>query len=96
MFIISLTYICDLEEVDDTLQEHVVYLKEQYKEGNFIASGRKIPRTGGIILSKLTNRDDLNRVLAKDPFNKKNLARYDIEEFVPSMTNEEFKNLLEQ
>jgi uncharacterized protein YciI len=50
MFIISLTYICDLKEVDKILPEHIDYLKIQYKKGNFIASGRKVPRTGGIIL----------------------------------------------
>ena len=48
MFIVSLTYIASLEEVDKHLAEHVKYLENQYELENFIASGRKVPRTGGI------------------------------------------------
>ncbi len=53
MFIVSLIYTCDLDKVDKYLPQHVQYLKERYLKNNFIASGRKVPRTGGIILSKL-------------------------------------------
>jgi uncharacterized protein YciI len=55
MFIVSLTYICNLEEIDKILPEHIQYLKEQYEKGNFIASGRKVPRTGGIILTQIAS-----------------------------------------
>lgn len=95
MFIVSLTYIKPLDEVDKYLSEHVNYLIEQYKKGNFIASGRKVPRIGGIILSKLSSREELQAVLKKDPFNKESLATYDIQEFIPSMTSAEFENLKE-
>jgi uncharacterized protein YciI len=96
MFIVSLTYIASLEEVDRHLAEHVEYLKEQYALGNFIASGRKIPRTGGIILSKIGSVEKLKTVLEEDPFNKANLATYDIVEFMPTMTSKEFENLKEE
>jgi len=96
MFLVSLTYIAALKEVDKLLSEHVEYLKIQYKEGNFIASGRKIPRTGGIILSSLNKREDLEKILNKDPFKINNLAEYDIQEFVVSMTSDEFLNLKEE
>ena len=96
MFIVSLTYICELEEVDRMLSDHVEYLKTQYEKGNFIASGRKIPRTGGIILSKLDNMEKLEEVLNQDPFKINNLAKYDIQEFIPSMTSDEFFNLKEE
>lgn len=96
MFIVSLTYTSDLKEIDKFLLEHIEYLKIQYKKGNFIASGRKIPRTGGIILSKLDNINDLEKVLNQDPFKINNLAKYEIQEFVPSMTSDEFINLKEE
>lgn len=47
MFIVSLTYKRPLSEVDQHLEAHVAYLKQQYGDGHFIASGRKVPRTGG-------------------------------------------------
>ncbi|ADG92833.1 YCII-related protein [Arcobacter nitrofigilis DSM 7299] len=93
MFIINLTYIKPLDEVDIHLEAHVKYLKEQYKEGNFIASGRKIPRDGGVILSKLDSKEKLEEVLAKDPFKLANVANYEIIEFIPSMTSDEYENL---
>ena len=96
MFIVSLTYIVDLEKVDELLPLHVDYLKNQYEKGNFIASGRKIPRTGGIILSKLDSIEKLEEVLNQDPFKINSLAEYKIEEFIPSMTSNDFVNLKEE
>ncbi len=96
MFIISLTYICPLEEVDKFLDLHVSYLKEQYELGYFIASGRKVPRCGGIILSKINSLENLEKVLELDPFKIHRLAQYDIQEFIPSMSSKEFKNLKEE
>ena len=68
MFIISLTYKVSLEQIDKELENHVKYLKEQYSIGNFQVSGRKIPRTGGIILSQMKDRIELESVISKDPF----------------------------
>ena len=96
MFIVSLTYISDLEEVDKFLPKHVEYLKAQYIKGNFIASGRKVPRTGGIILSKMESLEALEKVLDEDPFKIHNMAEYEILEFIPSMTSDDFANLREE
>jgi uncharacterized protein YciI len=96
MYIILLTYIVDLEKVDELLPLHVEYLKEQYEKGNFIASGRKVPRTGGIIFSKLKSLEKLQEVLNQDPFKINNLATYEIQEFIPSMTSDEYVNLKEE
>ncbi len=96
MFIVSLTYIVDLEKVDEILPLHIDYLKNQYEKGNFIASGRKIPRTGGIILSKLDSIEKLEEVLNQDPFKVNNLAKYEIQEFILSITSDNFVNLKEE
>ena len=93
MFIVSLTYTAALDEVDKHLEAHVAYLKQEYAEGSFVASGRKIPRTGGIILSCMKNREELDAVIARDPFHKAGVAEYDITEFVPGMVAEGFEIL---
>ncbi len=95
MFIVSLTYKSPLEEIDRHLDAHVAYLKEEYAKGRFIASGRKVPRTGGIILSKVETRAELKAILANDPFSIAGVADYDVVEFVPSMVAEGFGNLKE-
>lgn len=86
MFIISLIYKAPLEIIDQHLENHVDYLNQQYELGNFIVSGRKVPRTGGIILSKISSKNELLEILSEDPFKKNNLADYDIIEFIPTKT----------
>ncbi|MFA5215734.1 YciI family protein [Sulfuricurvum sp.] len=95
MFIISLTYIKPLEEVDTLLEDHVDYLKEQYSLGNFLASGRKVPRTGGIILARGASREEIETIIALDPFYRHHVAEYEITEFSPTMTTNELVFLRE-
>jgi len=86
MFIVSLTYTCELTQIDKYLNEHVTFLKKHYALGNFLASGRKVPRTGGIILAKADSLAHLHSILEEDPFNREKLAQYDVQEFAPTMT----------
>jgi len=88
MYIVNLTYVVALEAVDVLLAEHVAYLKEQYAKGVFLASGRKVPRTGGIILAQSDSMETLNAVLDLDPFKKNGVAEYSVIEFVPTMTTD--------
>lgn len=94
MFIINLTYKSDLEKVDQFLNDHIEFLNEQYELKNFLASGRKIPRNGGIILSNIDSRNELENILEKDPFKKNELAEYELIEFIPSKTSNELKFLM--
>lgn len=94
MFIINLTYKTELKKIDQYLNEHIKFLDEQYKLGHFIASGRKIPRTGGIILSNVESKSDLEKIIESDPFMKNKLADYVLTEFEPSKTCDELKFLL--
>ena len=95
MFIIDLTYKVALEKVDQHLAAHVDYLKQQYAKKVFIASGRKVPRTGGIIFSQLDSKEELLKILDQDPFKVHDLADYQITEFIPSMTSKELEVLKE-
>ena len=95
MFIINLTYKVELTKVDQFLTEHIDFLNEQYALGNFIASGRKVPRTGGIILSNIKDQSTLEKIIEKDPFKSQDLADYELIQFVPSKTSEELNFLLE-
>ena len=51
-FVISLRYIAPLSDIDAAMRAHVAFLEVQRKAGRFIAWGRKVPRTGGIILAR--------------------------------------------
>ncbi|HHX8678872.1 TPA: YciI family protein [Vibrio alginolyticus] len=94
MFIISLTYQVALEQVDAFIPEHVDYLNEQYANGHFILSGRKEPRTGGVIISTIGDRNKLSDVIAQDPFHREGLASYEVTEIVPTKASEKLDFLV--
>jgi len=85
MFIISITYKVSIELIETQLAAHIDFLKAQYALGNFILSGRKEPRIGGVILSNLNNRDELEGILAEDPFKKNDFGHYQVIEFKPTL-----------
>jgi len=84
MFVVSLNYKVPLEQVDAHIEDHIAWLKQAYAKGMFLASGRKIPRDGGVILAK-GDRAALEDELTRDPFHQHDLADYHITEFDPVM-----------
>ncbi|WP_296993800.1 YciI family protein [Thalassospira sp. UBA1131] len=84
MFVVSLTYKVPLEQVDAHIEDHIAWLKQAYAKGMFLASGRKVPRDGGVILAK-GDRAALEDELTRDPFHQYDLADYHITEFDPVM-----------
>jgi uncharacterized protein YciI len=86
LFVVDLHYVAALDDIEPALDAHVAFLEENYASGCFIASGPKVPRTGGVIIATAKSLSELETILASDPFHAKNLARYTITEFRPSMT----------
>jgi len=80
-----------LTEVDKHIDAHIAYLEKYYALGKFIASGRKVPRTGGIILVNAANIDELTAIIEEDPFHIANLANYEVTEFIATMTAKAFE-----
>lgn len=94
MFIIDLNYIVPLEELDAHMGTHVKYLKKYYRKNVFLASGRKVPRTGGIILALAESEDAVQKIIAEDPFYKLDLAEFTITEFQTSQYHPDLKTIL--
>jgi uncharacterized protein YciI len=95
MFIISLTYIVPLEELDEHMAAHVKYLRKYYKKNIFVASGRKVPRTGGIILALAGSEQEVRDIISEDPFFTLELAEFDITHFQTSQYHPDLEELLE-
>ncbi|CAN7351180.1 YciI family protein [Pararhizobium sp. LjRoot238] len=85
MFILSLTYKVELTEVDRHLEAHVAWLKAGYEAGLFLASGRKNPRNGGVILAR-GDRSQIDAAVASDPFSIHGIADYSVTDFTATMT----------
>ena len=82
-FVISLHYIAPLSAIDAAMRSHVAFLERQRKAGVFIAWGRKVPRTGGIILACGESRAAIERIMLDDPFVAQSLAEVEVTEFLP-------------
>ena len=87
MFILSLTYLKGNDEADKHMEPHMAWVKEGYAKGWFLASGRKVPRTGGAILA-IGDRAAIQAYVAADPFTLHGVAEYDITELAVTTTIE--------
>ena len=96
MFVIELIYKADLTKIDAHMTAHVAFLKKYYAAGNFLVSGRKIPRDGGIILAVAANRRAIEDIVREDPFYTENLADVRIIEFRASQRAADIQQRIER
>ncbi|WP_328751913.1 YciI family protein [Streptomyces sp. NBC_00285] len=86
MFVLELTYTAPLDAVDAVLPAHVAWLDEQYGRGVFLASGRKNPRDGGVIIAVAGDRARIEEIAAGDPFVTAGVCAYRVTEFAATKT----------
>lgn len=94
MFLFNLTYVKPLDEIERLLPAHVAFLDAFYAGGKFLCSGRKEPRTGGVILCRCESRREAEKIRDQDPFYREGAADYEIIEFLPTKMSESFQALL--
>jgi uncharacterized protein YciI len=91
VFVLLVNYVRPLDEVDRVREGHGAYLRRNYDAGRFIVSGRREPRTGGVIIARGTDRKEIDAVIAEDPFLVEGVATYDVIEFHPTAMAEGFE-----
>ncbi len=96
MFVIELIYKATLAEIDANMAAHVRFLKKHYAAGNFLVSGRKNPRDGGIIVAVGKDRQQLEAIVREDPFCKRGLADFRIIEFRSSQRADDIQKRIEK
>ncbi|MGN6250279.1 MAG: VOC family protein [Marmoricola sp.] len=84
VFVLLLTYVAKLDEIDAATPAHRRFLDDHFEAGDFLASGPQDPRTGGVILARARNRAAIERIIAEDPFARDGLATYDVHAFHPT------------
>lgn len=94
MFLAILTYTQALDAIDALLPAHVAYLDAQYAAGRFVMSGRRVPRTGGVIVLDAPDLATAQAWLQDDPFYQAEVARYELFEFTPSKVRPGLEALL--
>ena len=96
MFFVLLTYKKPFEEIEKQLAGHRAFLDQSYNNDFFLMSGPMLPRTGGVIISQLKNREQLDALLKQDPFYRCDLADYKIIEFTPTKYHSQMTSLMKR
>jgi uncharacterized protein YciI len=92
--LVVLTYVPDLSAVDAKLDQHLEWLRRQYAEGRVLASGRRNPRIGGVILF-CGEKDAVDAIVASDPFVTSGVATAEVIPFTASMAAPALAGLVE-
>ncbi|MFF4319792.1 YciI family protein [Streptomyces sp. NPDC001568] len=95
MFVMELTYTAPIEDVEDLMDAHVAWLDGHYAGGVFLASGRKVPRDGGVILAGGVSRSEIEKIAAGDPFAVAGVCAYRITEFLATKTSSDLATVRE-
>ena len=96
MFVIELTYKAPLAKIDAHMTAHVAFLKKYYAAGNFLVSGRQIPRTGGIIIAVAESKERVETIMKEDPFCSEGVADARVIEFRASQKAEDIQKRMEK
>ena len=94
MFVLLLTYVKPLAEVDALMRDHMAWLNEQYEAGRFLVSGRRIPRTGGVIVARGDDREEIEALAATDPFVSGGVATCEVVQFRASQSAADLEGLI--
>ncbi|MGW7311886.1 YciI family protein [Streptomyces sp. NPDC054854] len=95
MFVMELTYIAPVEAVEEEMDAHVAWLDGHYAAGVFLASGRKVPRDGGVILAGGVSRAEIEKIASGDPFAVAGVCAYRITEFLATKTSADLATVRE-
>jgi uncharacterized protein YciI len=81
MFILLSRYLKPLDEVDKVLPAHRAFLEKHYEARHLLVSGPQDPRVGGVIVTHDITREQVEAMLAEDPFVREGVSEYEIIEF---------------
>jgi uncharacterized protein YciI len=82
-FLVLIEYKTPLENIIRVTEAHRNFLKSGYEKGLLLISGPKIPRTGGLVIAKASDLEEIENFFKDDPYNLNSYADYNFIEFDP-------------
>lgn len=92
-FLLEGEHLVPFAELSDLVSQHHAFLQKGYDDGIFLFSGPQIPAHGGFLVARANSREELEAVLAQEPFVKANKMRFsrvtefDAAQFQPILKN---------
>lgn len=94
LYLLVSRYTAPPERVEELVPEHRRYLERHFAAGRFVVSGRRVPWTGGVIVARGLSREELEAVVADDPFAREGVAETEVVEFEPRFAAAGFEALV--
>ncbi|WP_327280484.1 MULTISPECIES: YciI family protein [unclassified Streptomyces] len=85
MFIVTVTYTAPLDDVEEWRPAHGDWLKAQIARRLLLVAGRQVPFVGGVYLAPRMPAEELDRLLATDPYVVNGVAGHTVVEFTPHL-----------
>ena len=94
-FIVEIIYKVPFEQLSEIVPAHRKFLDEGYEKGMLLMSGPQNPKTGGIVIARAKEIDEIKKYFNKDPYLISKVAEHRIIEFTPVKHQEFVKTWLE-
>jgi uncharacterized protein YciI len=95
MFVLIARYTKPVEEVDRLLEEHKAWITRHSEAGRILLTARQVPLTGGLILARGEDIDEMWRMIREDPFHRSGMSEYEVLEYAPVRAAPGVEGLLE-
>ncbi len=94
MYILFINPTKSPEELKSVFPAHREFLDSYCRAGKFILTGGLTSRPAGVVLANVGSGDELQAMLAEDPFVREQVAEYEVIEFKPSWYHENLASLI--
>ncbi len=81
MFLLLGRYLKPVDEIEVHLEGHRAWVRTHAEAGHVIAAGREVPLRGGLLIAVGVTRDEVDRMIAADPYITEGVAEYDVREY---------------
>lgn len=81
MFVLLGRYVKPVDEVERHLDAHREWVRDNAQAGRIVAAGREVPLQGGILIATGVTRDEVDAMIAADPYITEGVAEYDVREY---------------
>jgi uncharacterized protein YciI len=79
-YVLISRYTAEQSRIEELVPAHREYLQRHFASGLFVASGRRVPWTGGVIVAR-GERAAVEAAVLDDPFTQEGVAETEIVEF---------------
>jgi uncharacterized protein YciI len=87
VFLLLARYTRPAEEVDEMLDDHRAWITRHQQAGRILMTAREVPLVGGMILAT-GSADEMQAMIAEDPFHASGAAEYEVRRFEPVRVTE--------